>query len=145
MSKPKIMVALRDTDHADDLTKLACQMSNTLGADLVALHVVEVGPGLPLDADAEILDQPGKALLAHVREVASKDCSKQISTRLVRGREAGRSIVAEAEDSGAQLLILGYHQKHRAASEFLFGSTVQYVAHHTPCQVIIHVPPALAA
>ena len=140
MDKPKVMVALREGKHVDSLIKLACEMSSGMKSDLIALHVVEVAPGLPLDADAEILDRPGKQVLSLARKAASDNFSKQISTRLVRAREAGRAIVDEAQDQGVELLIMGYHQKH-GLSEVLLGSTTQYVARHAPCRVIVQIPP----
>jgi hypothetical protein len=83
-------VALCNTGHVNGLVKLACEMANGMGTDLVALHVVEVAPGLPLDADSEVLEGPGKQALA--RRVASENFSKEISTRLVRARQAGQAI-----------------------------------------------------
>ena len=114
MDKPTVMVALRDAEHVGSLVKLACEMSNGMKSDLIALHVVEVPPGLPLDADAEILDRPAKQVLSLARKAAAENFSKQISTRLVRAREVGRTIVDEAREQRVELLIMGYHHKHDA-------------------------------
>ena len=140
MGKPKVMVAIRDAGHVDSLVELGCQMSNGLDGDLTALHVVEVGPGLPLDAAAEVLDRMGKAILSRASQVASGKFHKEVTARLVRGREAGISIVAEAKDQGADLLVLGYHPK-TSLSTWLLGSTVEYVARHAPCRVIVQILP----
>ncbi|HEV2177379.1 MAG TPA: universal stress protein [Terriglobia bacterium] len=141
MREPGVVVALRDGDHVEELMKLACQMSRGTNAPLIALHVVEVSLALDLDADSEVLDRDGKAILARAREVASRLLSKEISTRLLRAREAGPAIVSEAMDQGADLLILGYHQKP-VIREAMLGSTVQHVARHAPCRVIIQVLPS---
>ena len=141
MSEPKVMVALRDAESVESLVKLACQLSRGAQCDVLALHVVEVGMGLPLDADSEVLDQPGKAILARAREVASKCCAKEISASLVRARLAGEAIVGEAQDRQIDLLVMGYHHKH-ALGEILLGSTVQHVARHAPCRVIVQIPKA---
>jgi hypothetical protein len=64
MKKSTVMVALRDAEHVDSLMKVACKLSNGAKSNLVALHVLEVAPTLPLDADPEILDRPGKQVLS---------------------------------------------------------------------------------
>ncbi len=140
MNKPKVMVALRDSESVESLVRLACEMSGGMNAELIALHVIEIGPGLPLDAEDEFLDQPGKQILSRAHRLASESFSKQISTRLVRARNAGEAIVGEAEGGGVDLLVMGYHQKHRLGG-ILLGSTVQYVAGHAPCRVIVQIPP----
>lgn len=38
MSQTKLMVALRDSDHVDDLVKLACQLTRAMEAELTAIH-----------------------------------------------------------------------------------------------------------
>ncbi|HKS95670.1 MAG TPA: universal stress protein [Terriglobia bacterium] len=139
MGKARVLVALRDADHVDGLMRLAWEMSKGIDADVTALNVVEVGPGLPLDAESEVLDQSGKQALARAQESA-KETSRRLPTRLVRARHAGHAIVQEAETDHADLLILGYHHKP-ALEEVILGSTVQYVARHAPCRVIVEILP----
>lgn len=138
MTLPTVVVALRDQDHVQGLMKVACEMSKGMGGRLIAAHVVEVAPTLPLDAESEALDRPGRQVLDQAREAATRYGFREITTRLVRGREAGKAIVAEAQDQGAELLVMGYHRKP-ALREMVLGSTVQYVAHHAPCRVIVQI------
>lgn len=141
MKQPEIMVALRDEDHVEGLIKLACDMSKGMGAHLTAVHVVEVAPALPLDAESETLDHPGKEILGRARELASGCGFKDVATRLIRAREAGPAIVSEAEDQGAELLVMGYHSKGTLRA-IVLGSTVQHVAHHAPCRVVVQIEPS---
>lgn len=140
MEEPRVMVALRDIESAASLTKLGCQMASLMGTTLTALHVVEVAPGLPLDAEDDILDRPGKQVLALARQIASNNFSMHISAKLLRARHVGEAIVAEAADQGIELLVVGFHQDHGLA-EKLLGSTVQFVSHHAPCKVLVQIPP----
>jgi APA family basic amino acid/polyamine antiporter len=139
VAKPKVMVALRDAASVESLVSLACQMADGMGADLVALHVVEVPMATPIEADDEVLDRPGKELLAHARRIASEGHARRITAQLLRARQAGEAVVGEAKEQGIDLLVMGYHQRH-TLGEILLGSTVQYVARHAPCRVIVQIP-----
>ena len=141
MNDAGVLVAIRDPEHVDALVKLACQMAKGTGAELTVLNVVEVAPALPLDADSDLLDRPGKDALERAGKVAWDAFAIKVRTRLVRARDAGAAIVDEARDQQADLLVLGYHGKH-GLGEILLGSTVQYVAAHAPCRVIVHIIPA---
>jgi nucleotide-binding universal stress UspA family protein len=142
MAKQRIMVALQDREHVNSLVRLACQTTEGTQAEIVVLHIVEVGPGLPLDAEADVLDQPGKELLAQAQQFAKSQCVRQIATQLVRARQPGPAIVWEAEDQRVDLLILGCHGKKSYVAKVFIGSTMEYVIAHAPCRVIVEVIPA---
>ena len=141
MAKPKVMVALREPDSVESLMTLAIHLANGMDAELEAIHVVEVPLVTPLEADDEVLDREGKEILEAATRVAERHSTK-ISTELLRAREAGEALAGEAKDQGAELLVMGYHKPHQhSLGQVLLGSTVQYVTHHTPCRVIIQIPP----
>jgi len=142
MPETKIMVALQDREHVEGLVRLACEIAQGTNADVIALNVVEVGLGLPLDADDEVLDRGGKQLLALAHQYASQKFFKEISTRLVRAREVGPALVREAEEQGTDLIILGYRRKKSYVARALLGSAVEYVTAHAPCRVIVQTVPA---
>ena len=140
MANGKMMVALRDADSVEDLVILACQVSSGRKADVTALHVVEIPAATPMEAEGDVLDHPGKEILEHAKRFASEHCSTQISTRLLRARQTGEAIVGELKEQSYDLLVMGYHRPH-TLGEILLGSTVQYVARHAPCRVIVDIPP----
>ena len=140
MGKPKVMVAIRDASSVEGLVTLACQVSQSMNADIKALHVVVVPAATPLDAEDEALDREGKELLAHAKRVAEKSCGS-FSTELLRARGVGEALVGEARDQGVELLVMGHHKPHpHSLGESFLGSTVRYVAHHAPCRVIVQIP-----
>jgi len=143
MSDSLVMVAVRDPEHAEDLMRLACQVSRGTGQELMAVSVAEIGPALPLDADADILDRSAKAALAAAQRAAAA-AGVKIGSTLVRARAAGPALVEEAQEHHADLLILGYHGR-LGLGEMLLGSCVQYVAAHAPCRVILQIIPATAS
>jgi nucleotide-binding universal stress UspA family protein len=140
MAKHKVMVALRDPESAESLVALACQVASGMDAELLALHVVEIPMATPIEADDEVLDRPGKAVLALAQQCAETRFSRKISTRLLRARRAGEAIVGEAQEQGIECLVMG-HQRRTMVGEILLGSNVQYVARHAPCRVIVEIPP----
>ncbi len=141
MNKPKVMVAVRDGSSVESLVTLACQLSQGMDAELVALHVVEVPALTPLDAPEEAIDHAGKEVLAQAKRVAEKFL-QPFSTELLRAREAGEAIVGVAREQGVELLVMGHHKPHpHTLGETLLGGVVHYVAHHASCRVIVQIPP----
>jgi nucleotide-binding universal stress UspA family protein len=141
MSKPKVMVAVRDSASVESLVTLACQMAQGMGADLLALHVVEVPLVTPIEALEEAIDHEGKQVLTQAKHVAAK-FTPHFSSELLRARDGGEAIVGVAKEKGIDLLVMGHHKPHsHPVSETLFGGTVRYVARHTPCRLIVQVPP----
>lgn len=139
MEKPKVMVALRDAETSESLTTLACQMANLEGTNVLALHVIEVPAGLPIDVSDPIFERPGQQVLSLARQTASSKFSMSITTKMLRARSAGEAIVDEAKNQETDLLIIGYRHDHGLA-EPLLGSTVKHVTHHAPCRVLVQVP-----
>lgn len=138
-SQSKVMVALRDVESVESLVTLACYLANGLAGEVIALHVVEVPAATPIEADDEVLDRPGKEIMTRAKKVAGECCKRKLATQLIRARSAGEALVDGVKERGAELLVMGYHQPHRLG-EILLGSTVQYVARHAPCRVIVQIP-----
>ncbi|MGI0085547.1 MAG: universal stress protein [Nitrososphaerales archaeon] len=139
MSKVKVMVALRDKTSTEELTSLACQLAAGMGGELIALHVIQIPLATSLEAKDEVIDQEEKEILAEATRIATGKVSGGFSTDLVRARNTGDAIIAEAREQGVDLLVLGHRRQHEL-SEFLFGSTMRHVAHHAPCKVIVQIP-----
>ena len=135
-----MIVALRDLESVESLVTLACQVASATDAELLALHVVEVPMVTPIAADDDVLDQPGKEILAKAQQSAAQNFSRKVSVRLLRARQAGEAIVGEAQEWGADCLVMG-HRRLSLVGEILLGSSVQYVARHSPLRVIVEIPP----
>ena len=140
MAKPKVMVALRDRASIESLMALACQLTQAMGAELMALHVVVVPILTPIEVADESLDHAGKEVLAEAKRAAAK-LSTPLSTELLRAREAGEAIVGVAKEKGADLLVIGHHKPHsHTLGDALLGGIARYAIHHAPCRVIVQIP-----
>ena len=61
----------------------------------------------------------------------------KIVERLARGRQAGPTIVEEANRRGSEIIVLGATRKNERMRQAIFGSTVDYVLKHAPCRVMV--------
>lgn len=134
------MVALLDAESMESLVRLACEVAKGMGAELVALHVVEVPAATPISAEDDLLDQTGKDLLAKAKRLAANKFSTNLTTRLLRARQAGEAISGEVGELGINTLVMG-HRRRPTVGELFLGSTARYAWHHAPCRIIIEVPP----
>lgn len=135
----KILVSLKQAGDAEELIRLATHVA-AARAEIVALHVLEVPPATPLDARDEALDAPARAVENAVKRLARRRRGPKVSVRLLRAREAGKTIVDELKEGKFELAVIGYHHK-RSISEWLLGTTAQYLAGHAPCRLLMSVPP----
>lgn len=141
MARQRIIVALRDTEHIDSLVNLACELANSRRADLIAIHVVEETHKSRSKKDDEKAADPGSnEVLAQASRIAHDDFRREMDLYLGHGGHPGETIVNQAKERGAQLIILGYRHRY-GWGEAVFGSTLQYVADTAPCRVVVQVLP----
>jgi len=134
----KILVSLKQAADADELVRLARHVA-ARGARITVLHVTEVPPATPLDAKDRALDAPAAAVERAAKRLA-RSAGAKIAVRLLRARHAGKTIADELKEGKFDLAVIGYHHK-RSLSEFLLGTTAQYLAEHAPCRLLMSVPP----
>lgn len=131
----RIMVTVGGNDIDAETIRVAVQMARQNQAQLYAIHIIEVNRSLPLGAvnDADI--ERGEQILDEVDRLAS-EASQQVETELVQARDTGPAVVDEAEEWGADLIVMGLPYKRRFG-EFNMGRTVPYVLKNAPCRVIL--------
>ena len=112
-----------------------------VGEDAIveALYVLRVPNQLSLDAGLEEEEQRGLSVLESAR-VTGRRAGLKVTTRLVRTRNPGHTIVEEAKRSAAEIIYLG--TAHAPATERALGPTASYLLAHRPCRVVIESPPA---
>jgi len=117
----------RAADLADDGTEVAV----VCAADVSRLLRDPAGGTGPVDpADAE-------ARAAALDEARSFLGERGIEAKLVEGHgNAADVIVQEAEDSGADLIVVGTRGLN-AAKRLVLGSVSTNVVHHAPCDVLV--------
>jgi APA family basic amino acid/polyamine antiporter len=133
----RLLVPIVAGQPSDDALDVACSLAAERRARIVALNVVEVPLGLPLDVP--LPDEEERANRELDEAVAIGDSyGVDVSTRLVRARSAGEAIVDEAASRGTEIIVLGSPRRVlTTGSRAVFGSTVDFVLKHAPCRVMV--------
>src|SRR5579884_1211498 len=131
----KILVPMKLGEIGEEMVATAVKLAQERGAAVVALHVIRVPLDRPLDA--ELFDQEERAA-ASLAEAAAlgDDLGVEVEGRSIRARSIGEAIVQAAEETGADLIVLGSSPRWRRQSRF-FSPTVDYVLRKAPAEVLV--------
>jgi len=113
---------------------MAAELAKPLRAELVAVHVVEVGWSLPLDADIAGRSEEVQRILDAAESVA-ETVKMTLEPVLLQARDVGAALVDEASERDADLLVLGLPYRKRFGGDFAIGRTIPYVLKNAPCAV----------
>jgi APA family basic amino acid/polyamine antiporter len=129
----KILVPIT-SPYANDVIQFAARLAKLHGADITALHVIEIPPSLPLDTFF-----PEKLSLAdsimEQSQAIGREYEVPIEAQVKQARFAGETVVEMAKEGGYDLVILGGASRPAAPARLLLGSTVDYVLQNAPCRV----------
>ncbi len=109
------------------------------GALVEAIYVLQVPNQLSLDSGLHEEEQLGLSVLESAK-VTGRKSGLKVQTRMIRTRNPGAAIVAEAEHTRAEIIYLA--TEHAPPSERALGPTASYLLAHRPCRVVIETPPA---
>ena len=132
----KILVPVNGTAADDDSVRLACRLAKRDKGKIWAVYVIAVRRSLPLDAQIELEIRKAEAILDHTESVADEE-EYSLETDLLQAREPGPTIVDEAVEREADLILMGIEHKKRFG-QFSLGSVVPYVLENAPCRVILY-------
>ncbi len=132
----KILVPVVGTEADDEAIRLACRLAKKDKGKLWAIYVITIKRALPLDAEIESEIRKGEEILDHAKSVAEEQ-DYELETDLLQAREAGPTIVDEAVEREADLILMGGEYK-RSFGQFSLGSVVPYVLKNAPCRVILY-------
>ena len=136
ISTDTVLVPVNGNALDDQVVRLACTLVRRKQSKLTLLHIIEVPRSLPLDANLNI--DSSRRILDGAAEVAEQT-GVQASTEVIQARDAGATIVEEARNMGAGLILMGLPRLHRMGGPSL-GKTVPYVLLHAHCRVVVVRP-----
>jgi nucleotide-binding universal stress UspA family protein len=126
----KILVCYDMTDPAEKAFSTAVKYAGDMKAKLVLIASLMGGT----KENVEEINAFEKGLRqAHQKAIESGiSCEKHL---LMRGNSPGEDIVAFADETGADLIVLGV-KKRSKVGKLMFGSTAQYVILQADCPVL---------
>jgi basic amino acid/polyamine antiporter, APA family len=131
----RILVPMKLGEIGEEMVATAVKLAQDAGASVEALHVIRVPLELPLDAELLDQEEQAEASLAEAKLLGA-DLGVEVEGRTIRARSIGQAIVQEAQDRGADLIVLGSAPRWRRQSRF-FSPTVDYVLKKAPSEVLI--------
>lgn len=127
------LVPVDGTEASYNALAVACDVARRNRARVSVLYVIEVPRSLPLDADLAPEAERGEAILTRAEEIADGH-DVQLEGELLQAREAGQALVDEADEQGADAIVVGLDY-HRPYGRFQLGRLPQYVLEQALCQV----------
>jgi APA family basic amino acid/polyamine antiporter len=131
----RILVPMKLGEIGEEMVATAVKLAQERGASVEALHVIRVPLDLPLDAELVDEEERAEASIAEAKLLGA-DHGVTVEGRTVRARSIGQAIVAEAQERGVDLIVLGSSPRWRRQSRF-FSPTVDYVLKKAPSEVLI--------
>jgi APA family basic amino acid/polyamine antiporter len=131
----KILVPMKLGIIGEEMLATAIKLAGDHGAEVEALHVIRV----PLEQalEGEMLDEEERAEASIAEaKLLGADHGVLVEGVTIRARAIGHAIVARAEETGSDLIVLGSAPRWRRQSRF-FSPTVDYVLRQAPCEVLI--------
>ncbi|MSO42237.1 MAG: universal stress protein [Solirubrobacterales bacterium] len=154
-----ILVPVFGTELDDDILATAGRLADAEVEEgetppkLDVIYVAEVPLTVPLDAPlpAETSERADRAL-ERARVVGGEYKDVDVSISLVRARQAGASIVGQARDRGAEVIVMGAEPPSRVRGGSILGGigasrpdeigrVTEYVLRKAPCRVLLTAPP----
>jgi nucleotide-binding universal stress UspA family protein len=126
-----VLCPVNYTEVASKALEHAVAVSNCLGADLLALHVIE--------SHAEDVTDEGEhaRLCSWVPDETRARCSLK---EIIRRGNAAEQIIEMASSTACDLIVLGAEHK-RFSDTTVIGTTTLRVTRHAPCPVLTVVHP----
>ena len=131
-----ILVPVSGTEAGDEAIRLACRLARKDKGKITAVYVITLSRVLPIEAEIKPEIRRAEEILEHSETVA-EDEDYEIGTDLLQAREAGPTIVDEAVEREADLIIMGITYKRRFG-QFSLGSVIPHVLKNAPCHVILN-------
>ena len=132
----RILVPVSGSKADDEAVRLACRLAKKTKGKIWAVYVITVRRSLPLDAELDAEIKQGEEILNRAESIAEEQ-EYELETDLLQAREAGPTIIDEAVEHDADLILMGVEYK-KSFGQFSLGSVIPYVLRNAPKRVILY-------
>ena len=142
----KILIAVEDNVYSDHALSYGLALARRLQAEVALVHVNEIPAATPYIADPmlnetsfimpemmNIQEDASNALFERIKKQAGEDITLYTYTKVGTPKT---EILATAEESNADLIILGTHGR-TGFDHFISGSVAESVVRKSRCPVLI--------
>ena len=132
----KILVPVAGTETDIETINLACRLARKDKSRILAVYTIPIKRSLPLDAEMTAEVKRAEGILNSAEKIALGQ-GFEIETDLLQARNVGPSIIDEALERKADLIVMGiYYKQH--FGEYSLGDVTPYVLKNAPCPVILY-------
>ncbi len=138
----KILVAVDNSTSAEKAAKVGYEMAAKFNAEIALLNIIEptaapVNPEFALTpVFMEMFEYSEENSQLLLRAIAKRIGSDIKTTYLSSMDTATHGIINQAEEWGAELIVVGTHGR-TGFSHFIMGSVAEHVARKSACPVLI--------
>ena len=133
----KILACVDLTDGSEQIAERARDMATRCGGTVTLLHVVEYVPVEPMgeallpavQIEGELVERATK----RIADLATR-AGLEAAERVVRAGNIKSEVVRVAQETDADLIVLGSRERHGVS--VLFNQTEDTVLHAAPCDVL---------
>ncbi|MBM3191205.1 MAG: universal stress protein [Chlamydiae bacterium] len=130
-----LLVPIRSNQQTETL-QLACQMAKIYGADITALHIIEVPFSISINTPLYYKMKQAEQSMKRAEAVA-RDYGLSIHLQTIRARSTAKAILDFATDGNFDLLIMGAAPVQERGFLGGLSSITEEVMKKSPCQVMI--------
>lgn len=142
MNFKKILIAVDNSTCSEKAAKTGYEMAIKFGAAVALLNIIEPAPAT-VNPDftlapvfMEMYDNSAENSQTLLQEMANKYANGIETTYLTSLDTASHGIIQQAEEWGAELIVIGTHGS-TGLYHFLMGSVAEHVARKSACPVLI--------
>ena len=137
-----VLVAVDLTEHSDAVVRRGMEMARAFGAKISLLHVVEYVPVEPMgeallpavDIEEELVEGAQRRLEELAKRMDLEDEEWRVEKGTIKAE-----VVRVAEETGADLVVLGSKERHGIA--VMLNLTEDTILHAAPCDVLaVRIP-----
>ena len=142
MNFKKILIAVDNSTCSEKAAKAGYEMAVKFNAEIALLNIIEptpaaVNPDYTLaPVFMEMYDNSEENSHVLLKEIETKYANGITTTYLSTIDTASHGIVQQAEEWGAELIVIGTHGR-TGFYHFLMGSVAEHVARKAACPVLI--------